>query len=317
MTKIIATGSYLPKKILTNDDLAKIVNTSDEWINSRTGISQRHIAESGEYTSDLAYKSLADALTSYNLNANDLDGIIVATSTPDLIIPSTAALVHKKLQAKNCMFFDINVVCSGFTYALTMAHSLLQTSNFKRIAVIGAETFSRIINWEDRTTCVLFGDGAGTIILESTNNAESNVLGFELSGDSNYINALCTENSGVSHEKLGKLQMDGRTVFKVAVPKIIESVKKVCASTGISINDVDSFVLHQANDRILVAVAERLGIDKSKFVSTIAQHANTSGASIPLAFDYAVKHGAIKRGDLVMFCGFGAGFNWGSVLMKY
>ena len=320
--KIVGHGSALPKSAISNHELAEKlakqgVETSDEWIQSRTGIRQRYIAEEGVKTSDLAVQAAHKALQSAALSANDIDLIIVATTTPDMIFPSTACIVQAKLGMTNhAMAFDVQAVCSGFVYAMTVADSLIRGGNAKRALVIGAETFTHILDWQDRGTCVLFGDGAGAVILEASQ--KSGVLATQLNADGEFEKILHVP-ARVSHGAvLGDpfMRMDGQAVFKKAVSLLERSALDVCEKAGISHEEIDWFVPHQANLRIINALGRKLGLSDDRVVVTVDKHANTSAASVPLAFDEACRDGRIKEGQLVLLQGVGGGFTWGSVLVR-
>lgn len=316
-SRIIATGAYLPKKVLFNSDLSQLVDTSDEWIFSRTGITKRHIAAENEATSDLAAHALKDALSNSNIDAQSIDGIIVATTTPDIVFPSAAALVQHKLNLTNSGFaFDINAVCTGFVYALTVADSMLKNKVCKRIAVIGAETMSKIVDWKDRTTCVLFGDGAGAFILELDNSSGNGIIASELHADGSFEEVLKV-NSGIAKGDLStKLYMNGREVYKHAVEKMANVSQNLIDSSGLTIRDVNWLLLHQANVRMIDNIAEKLNIADDKVIKTIDQHANTSAASIPLAFNHYYKQGKLKDGQVMVIAAAGAGLTWGGMLLK-
>ena len=320
--KIVGHGSALPKSAISNHELAEKlakqgVETSDEWIQSRTGIRQRYIAEEGVKTSDLAVQAAHKALQSAALSANDIDLIIVATTTPDMIFPSTACIVQAKLGMTNhAMAFDVQAVCSGFVYAMTVADSLIRGGNAKRALVIGAETFTHILDWQDRGTCVLFGDGAGAVILEASQNP--GILATQLNADGEFEKILHVP-ARVSHGTvLGDpfMRMDGQAVFKKAVSLLERSALDVCEKAGISHEEIDWFVPHQANLRIINALGRKLGLSDDRVVVTVDKHANTSAASVPLAFDEACRDGRIKDGQLVLLQGVGGGFTWGSVLVR-
>jgi len=313
--KIIATGSYLPDKILTNDELATMVDTSNDWILERTGIEKRHIAASNQLTSDLASLACLDLLKNHNINAQQIEAIIVATTTPDLTFPATATTVQAKIGAKNAFAFDVAAVCSGFVYALTLANSLIISRQVKNVLVIGAETMSRIINWQDRNTCVLFGDGAGCALLQASQ--DSGILASTLYSDGN-LNCLLQTSGGTSLNGIsGHIQMQGKEVFKHAVDKMADSVIKTLASINLQSSDIDLLVPHQANLRILQSVSHKLKIDANKVIVTVNAHANTSAASIPLALDYANKQNRLKKGDLVVLEALGGGLTWGSIALRW
>ena len=312
-------GGYLPEKVLTNDDLARMVDTTDEWITARTGIRKRHIAADGEFTSDLATVAAKRALKAAGMTADDIDLIVVATATPDHTFPATATIVQNKLGSTRGAAFDVQAVCSGFVYAIATADNFLARGQFERALVIGAETFSRILDWSDRSTCVLFGDGGGAMVLERQDKktaGERGVKSVHLRSDGRYKDLLYVDGGPSTTQTVGHLRMVGNQVFKHAVSKISESVKAAVDHSGCTIDDVDWFVPHQANQRILSAVAERLGLDEKKVVSTVAEHGNTSAASVPLALAAAVDDGRVKPGDLVLIEAIGGGLAWGSALIR-
>jgi 3-oxoacyl-[acyl-carrier-protein] synthase-3 len=310
-------GSYLPEKILTNKDLEETIDTTDEWIKERTGISQRHVAAQNEYTSDLAVIAAKSALSNAKMSTQDIDLIIVATTTPDYTFPSTATVVQKKLGIKHGAAFDIQAVCSGFVYGMSIADSMLKSGSAKNVLLIGAETFSRILDWNDRSTCVLFGDGAGAFILSSDDVSDFGILNTLIRSNGEHRELLYVDGGPSKSENVGKLRMIGNQVFKHAV-KDIASIMNECAdSYGVAISDIDWFVPHQANQRILNGVAKRLCLNDEQVISTVSIHANTSAASVPLAMDFAIKDGRIKRGDLIMLEAFGGGFTWGASLLRY
>ena len=310
-------GSYLPEKILTNKDLEETIDTTDEWIKERTGISQRHVAAQNEYTSDLAVIAAKSALSNAKMSTQDIDLIIVATTTPDYTFPSTATIVQKKLGIKHGAAFDIQAVCSGFVYGMSIADSMLKSGSAKNVLLIGAETFSRILDWNDRSTCVLFGDGAGAFILSSDDVSDFGILNTLIRSNGEHRELLYVDGGPSKSENVGKLRMIGNQVFKHAV-KDIASIMNECAdSYGVAISDIDWFVPHQANQRILNGVAKRLCLNDEQVISTVSIHANTSAASVPLAMNFAIKDGRIKRGDLIMLEAFGGGFTWGASLLRY
>ena len=310
-------GSYLPEKILTNRDLEETIDTTDEWIKERTGISQRHVAAQNEYTSDLAVIAAKSALSNAEMSTQDIDLIIVATTTPDYTFPSTATIVQKKLGIKHGAAFDIQAVCSGFIYGMSIADSMLKSGSAKNVLLIGAETFSRILDWNDRSTCVLFGDGAGAFILSSDSVTDFGILNTLIRSNGEHRELLYVDGGPSKSENVGKLRMIGNQVFKHAV-KDIASIMNECAdSYGVAISDIDWFVPHQAKQRILNGVAKRLCLNDEQVISTVSIHANTSAASVPLAMDFAIKDGRIKRGDLIMLEAFGGGFTWGASLLRY
>jgi len=310
-------GSYLPEKILTNNELEATIDTTDVWIRERTGIAQRHIAAQNEYTSDLAVVAAKNALQDANMSIQDIDLIIVATTTPDYTFPSTATIVQKKLGIKHGAAFDIQAVCSGFIYGMSVADSMLKSGAARNVLLIGAETFSRILDWSDRSTCVLFGDGAGAVILSSDDMKESGILNTLIRSNGEHRELLYVDGGASRSENVGKLRMIGNQVFKHAVKDIAAIMEECAEGYGLSIADIDWFVPHQANQRILNGVAKRLNLDKEQVISTVASHANTSAASVPLAMDSAIKDKRIKRGDLIMLEAFGGGFTWGASLLRY
>lgn len=322
-SRIVSTGSYLPPRRLTNADLTKElatkgIETSDEWIVERTGIKARHFAAPNITSSDLAHQAALHALASANRQANDIDLIIVATSTPDMVFPSTATIVQTKLGITNgCPAFDVQAVCSGFVYALTVADSLIKTGTAKRALVIGAEVFSRILDFNDRTTCVLFGDGAGAVILEASNTP--GILASSLHADGRHREILCTPGTVSGGLVLGDptLKMDGPAVFKLAVGVLEQAARSVLDKAGKTDADIDWLIPHQANIRIMQSTAKKLKMPLDKLVITVDQHGNTSAASIPLALDHAVRNGQVKRGQTLMLEGVGGGFTWGAVLLQY
>jgi len=310
-------GSYLPEKILTNNELEATIDTTDVWIRERTGIAQRHIAAQNEYTSDLAVVAAKNALQDANMSIQDIDLIIVATTTPDYTFPSTATIVQKKLGIKHGAAFDIQAVCSGFIYGMSVADSMLKSGAARNVLLIGAETFSRILDWSDRSTCVLFGDGAGAVILSSDDMKESGILNTLIRSNGEHRELLYVDGGASRSENVGKLRMIGNQVFRHAVKDIAAIMEECAEGYGLSIADIDWFVPHQANQRILNGVAKRLNLDKEQVISTVASHANTSAASVPLAMDSAIKDKRIKRGDLIMLEAFGGGFTWGASLLRY
>jgi 3-oxoacyl-[acyl-carrier-protein] synthase-3 len=319
--RIAGIGSYLPENVLTNAGLEAIVETSDDWIRERTGIAQRHIAAEGEYTSDLATHAATRALDHAGLTAADVDLIVLATATPDLTFPATATIVQNKLGITQGAAFDVHAVCSGFLYALATADNFIRCGQATTALVIGAETFSRILDWTDRTTCVLFGDGAGAAVLTreegAIQNAGQGILKTHLRSDGRFKDLLYVDGGPSTTKTVGHLRMQGNQVFRHAVTKIAGSISELAEMAGVEIADIDWFVPHQANQRILSGVANRLSIPPEKVVSTVAEHGNTSAASIPLAFDAAIKDGRIQRGQLVLMEALGGGFTWGAALVRY
>jgi len=317
---VTGVGSYLPENIVTNDDLAKFVDTSDEWIVERTGIRQRHKAADDQPTSDLATQAAMRALEAAGRTAAHIDLIVVATTTPDMTFPSVASIVQRKLGAPVCNAFDVQAVCSGFVYALSVADGFVARGLAKCALVIGAEEMTRLMDWTDRSTCVLFGDGAGAVVLEPVEGqgtpADRGVLGFALRCDGNKTDLLYVDGGPASTGTVGHLRMAGNQVFRHAVINIAEAVTAACQAANIQISDVDWFVPHQANQRIIKGVGDRLGLDEHKVILTVADHANTSAASIPLALDVAVKDGRIKPGDLVLMEAMGGGLTWGAVALR-
>ncbi len=313
-------GSYLPERILSNADLACRVETSDDWIVQRTGIRQRHIAAEGEYTSHLALKAAERALADAGFAARDIDLIVLATATPDQTFPATAVTVQAELGITRGAAFDLQAVCSGFVFALATADAHLKTGAFQRALVIGAETFSRILDWEDRGTCVLFGDGAGAMIIEAVQVDDAKGAGLithHLRSDGRHRSKLYVDGGPSTTGTAGHLRMEGREVFKHAVGMITDVIVDAFAATGESADSIAWFVPHQANRRIIDASAQKLGIAPEKVVITVDLHGNTSAASIPLALDVAVKDGRVKRGDLVLLEAMGGGFTWGSALIRW
>ncbi len=313
---VIGSGSALPARIVTNDELARSIDTSDAWIRERTGIAQRHIASEDERTSDLATRAAEAALQDAGLTPDDIDLIVLATATPDLTFPSTAAIVQSKLGIKTGAAFDVHAVCTGFVYALSTANAFLTTGQHRRALVIGAETFSRIIDWEDRSTCVLFGDGAGAFVLEAQDTEERGILGSTLRCDGSMTELLYVDGGPSATGTVGHLRMQGNKVFKEAVGRIASAMVEAATVADTPMSAVDWFVPHQANQRIIAGVVKRLDLDPGKIVSTIARHGNTSAASIPLAYDVARRDGRIEDGDLVMIEGMGGGLTWGAALFR-
>lgn len=321
MTKIRSVirgiGSYLPERIMTNKELSTIVDTSDDWIRERSGIEQRHIVADGEFTSDLGVKAAQNALDNAGVSADDVDLVIVATTTPDLTFPSTATIIQEKLGLRSGAAFDLQAVCSGFIYATHVADALMKTGGYNNILVIGAETFSRILDWTDRTTCVLFGDGAGAMLLGREENTEQGIINSFIRSDGQHCDLLYVDGGPSRTQTVGHVRMVGKQVFRHAVKDIAVAMKTCVEQAGVNIEDVDWMVPHQANQRILDGVGRQLGLRPEQVISTVAKHANTSAASVPLAFDAAVKDGRIKRGDLALLEAFGGGFTWGATLLRY
>jgi len=320
-SRIAGTGSYLPERILTNDDLAKLVDTSDEWITSRTGIRERHIAADGETTGDLAYHAAVRALEAAGVQASELDLIVLGTTTPDLIFPSTACLVQHRLGANGCPAFDVNAACSGFIYALTVADKFIRSGAARTALVIGAETLSRMVDWTERTSCVLFGDGAGAVVLKADN--ETGILSTHMHADGGKKELLWNpvgvsvgfkpgeDNAGV------RIHMSGNDVFKHAVKALDSVVEETLEANGLDRHDIDWLIPHQANLRIIEATAKRLDMPMERVVVTVDKHGNTSSGSVPLALDEAVRSGKVQRGQLLLLEAFGGGFTWGSALLRY
>ena len=318
-TVLKGAGAALPEAVLTNDALSERVDTSDAWIRARTGIEERRIAKGGERTSHLAVRAARAAMEDAGCGPADIDLIVLATATPDLTFPATAAFVQAELGIERGAAFDVHAVCTGFVYALGTAAAFLGTGQHARALVIGAETFSRIVDWQDRTTCVLFGDGAGAWVVEGVPSEEAGargVLASDLRCDGRYTDLLYVDGGPSATGTTGRLRMEGNKVFKEAVGRISNAMIRVSERAGVPLADVDWFVPHQANQRIIGGVVKRLGLDADKVVSTIAGHGNTSAASIPLAYDVARRDGRIKDGDLVMIEGMGGGLTWGAALIR-
>ena len=317
MRSVIAgVGASLPKRVMTNDDISKIVDTSDEWITERTGIKSRHIAGEGETTRTLAVAAAKNALADAGLGADAVDLIIVATSTPDNTFPATATQVQADLGITRGAAFDMQAVCSGFIYALATADAMMKAGQANCVLVIGAETFSRILDWTDRGTCVLFGDGAGAFVLKSQ-EGEAGILASKLHSDGRHFAKLYVDGGPSTTKTVGYLRMEGREVFKHAVANMAEVVHTLVDAAGVKVADIDWFVPHQANKRILDSTAKKLGVAEDKFIVTLDRHGNTSAASIPLAFEVGVRTGRIKRGQLVLMEAMGGGFTWGGVVARY
>ncbi len=319
-SRIIGTGSYLPEKILTNKELESIVDTTDEWIHSRTGIRQRHIAADDQTTVDLAEQAARRAIENAGTSPEDIDLIILATTTPDLIFPSTACLLQKRLNISGCPAFDVQAVCTGFIYALSIADKFIQTGAARNALVVGAEIYSRILDWSDRSTCVLFGDGAGAVVLQSSE--EPGILSTHLHADGNYHSLLqvpagpaATESAKLTEEPY--VSMQGNEVFKMAVNTLGRIVDETLEHNNLQKHDIDWLVPHQANTRIISATAKKLDMPMERVVLTVQNHGNTSAASVPLALDVAVRDGRIRTGDTLLLEAFGGGFTWGSALLKF
>lgn len=319
--RIAGTGSYLPEKVLTNDDLAKFVDTSDEWIAARTGIRERHIAAEGETTGDLAYHASVRALKDAGVEPSELDLIVLGTTTPDLVFPSTACLVQHRLGANGCPAFDVNAACSGFIYALTVADKFIRSGAARTVLVVGSETLTRMVDWTDRTTCVLFGDGAGAVVLKA--DSDTGILSTHMHADGSKKELLWNpvgvsvgfkpgeENAGV------RIHMSGNDVFKHAVKALDSVVEEALEANGLDRHDIDWLIPHQANLRIIEATAKRLDMPMERVIVTVDKHGNTSSGSVPLALDEAVRSGRVQRGQLVLLEAFGGGFTWGSALLRY
>lgn len=317
-SRIAGTGSYLPEKVLTNHDLEKMVETSDQWITERTGIKKRHIVADDETTTDLAYQAALKALEAADITKNEIDLIIVATTTPTRIFPSTASLLQEKLGIGGCPAFDIQAVCTGFVYALTVADKFIKAGGVNNVLVIGAEAFSRIIDWTDRNTCVLFGDGAGAVVLQASQ--QPGILSTHIHSDGNFNQLLHVPTGPGSrdfNEDTAYVDMQGNEVFKVAVRTLSTIVDETLEANNMDKKDVDWLIPHQANIRIIAATARKLNMSMDHVVVTVDEHGNTSAASIPLALDVAVRDGRIKRGETLLFEAFGGGFTWGSALIQY
>ena len=318
---IRSVGAHLPKRIMTNDDLAKIIDTSDEWIRERTGIRQRHIADDHELTSDLGIAACKQALVRAGIDPVDIDLVICATATPDRTFPATAVRIQSALGVTKGAAFDIQAVCSGFIYALTVADSLIRSGQFKRAIVVGAETFSRILDWQDRTTCVLFGDGAGAVVLEAQYQhggyADRGILSTRIRSDGRYEDQLYVDGGPGSTKTVGHLRMNGREVFRHAIQKISGVIEETLVETGFAADEIDLFIPHQANQRILDGIAKKLNVAPGKIVITLDKHGNTSAASIPLALNQAFEDHRIKEGSLILMEAMGGGFTWGAVLARW
>lgn len=319
-SRIIGTGSYLPDRILTNADLEKMVETSEQWITERTGIRKRHVAADNQTTCDLAEQAANQAILAAGISAQDIDLIIVATTTPDQIFPSTACLLQKRLDIHGPAAFDIQAVCTGFIYALSVADKFIRTGSAKCALVIGAETMSRITDWTDRSTCVLFGDGAGAVILAASD--EQGIISTHLHADGAFASLLhvptgTSKKFSEEHSRGAFVHMEGNEVFKVAVNTLGAIVDETLKTNGLDKADIDWLVPHQANIRIITATAKKLKMSMERVIVTVGEHGNTSAASIPLALDVAVRDGRIKRGDTLLFEAFGGGFTWGSALVRY
>lgn len=316
-SKVIGTGSYLPERILTNRDLEQMVDTSDEWIRTRTGIAQRHIAADDQMASDLALNASREAMKAAKVDAGEIDLIIVATTTPDVIFPSTACILQDKLGVKGCAAFDVQAVCSGFIYALATADMFIRAGKYRTALVVGAEVYSRILDWSDRSTCVLFGDGAGAVVL--TRSDRPGIISSHLHADGSYKDILAAPGSFSRGKIQGSpfVMMEGNTVFKFAIKVLEDVVREALAENNLEVSDIDWLIPHQANIRIIISTAKKLGIPMEKVVATLDKHGNTSAASIPLALDVAVRDGRIQSGQNVLLEGVGGGFTWGAVFISW
>lgn len=316
-SRVIGTGSYLPEKILTNRDLEQMVDTSDEWIRSRTGIAQRHIATDDQMASDLALNASREAMKAAKVDAGEIDLIIVATTTPDVIFPSTACILQDKLGVKDCAAFDVQAVCSGFIYALATADMFIRAGKYRTALVVGAEVYSRILDWSDRSTCVLFGDGAGAVVL--TRSDRPGIISSHLHADGSYKDILTAPGSFSRGRIQGSpfVMMEGNAVFKFAIKVLEDVVREALAENNLEVSDIDWLIPHQANIRIIISTAKKLGLPMEKVVATLDKHGNTSAASIPLALDVAVRDGRIQSGQHVLLEGVGGGFTWGAVLISW
>lgn len=316
-SKIIATGSYLPSKIVSNHDLSKSIDTSDEWIVERTGIKNRHLADDNQLSSDLAFEACKNALTNCQISVDEIEMIIVATTTPDLTFPSTATILQKKLNANKAFAFDVQAVCSGFVYALNIADNFIKTGQVKNALVVGAETLSRIVDWQDRNTCVLFGDGAGAIVLQANEKDQSGILASKLYSDG-HLSQILKTTDGVSYsKKTGFIEMQGKEVFKHAVEKMSQSVIDCLELANLKIEDIDFLVPHQANLRIINSVGQKLKLSNDKIILTLENQGNTSAASIPLALDFANRNKKFKNNDVIVLEALGGGITWGSIILRW
>jgi 3-oxoacyl-[acyl-carrier-protein] synthase-3 len=315
-SRVIGTGGFLPETVLTNEEIEDIIDTSDEWIRSRTGIRKRHLVAEGESCSQLAEAASRRALEAAGIEPSELDLILVATTTPDQIFPSTACLLQQRMNIHGCCAFDLQAVCAGFVYALGVADQFIRTGSARHVLVVGAETMSRLLDWQDRATAVLFGDGAGAVVLEAA--AEPGIIGSHLHADGSYADLLQVPGGiGGNRNEDHYMEMKGSEVFKMSVTTMCRAVDETLVANGLEKSDIDWLVPHQANVRIIQAMARKLDIPMERVIVTVDEHANTSAASIPLAFDAAVRDGRIRRGQTLLMEGFGGGFTWGSVLLKY
>jgi len=309
--RITGTGSYLPPKIITNSELEKTLDTSDEWITGRTGIKERRVVD-GESTCDLALEASKRTLEMAEIRASEIDLIILATTTPDKIFPATATMLQSRIGA-NCPAFDLQAVCAGFIFALTTAQQYIENGVYKNVLVVGSETFSRIIDWNDRSTAILFGDGAGAVVLSSDNTA--GIKYSKISSDGSYLSSLLVNNNYIN--EIGYVEMSGNEVYKIAVKQLANIAEEILRESNLTASEISWMVPHQANIRIITAIAKRIGLPMSKVILTLETHGNTSAASIPLALDVAVRDGRIKKGDKLLLEGIGAGFSWGGLLVEY
>ena len=314
---ILGCGSYLPKKVLTNNDLSKKLDTSDEWIKIRTGINQRYIADKKQLNSDLGFEAAKKAINNSKIKTSDIDLIILATSTPDHTFPSTATKIQGKLGIKKGFAFDIQAACSGFIYAMSVADNFLLNNQASNALVIGSEIFSRILDWNDRSTCILFGDGAGAIVLSKNKKMNSGIISTELYSDGRFYDLLYVNGGVAFNQKAGHIKMKGREVFKHAVKKLVSCIQFNLKKNKLKKEDIDWIIPHQANKRIMDMTAIKLGVPKSKLLVTVDQYANTSSASIPLTLDYALSNKIIKRGQIIVFEAIGGGLTWGCSILKY
>ena len=314
---ILGCGGYLPKKVLTNNELSKKLNTSDEWIKTRTGINQRYIADKKQLNSDLGFEAAKKAIKNSKIKTSDIDLIILATSTPDHTFPSTATKIQGKLGIKKGFAFDIQAACSGFIYAMSVADNFLSNNQASNALIIGSEIFSRILDWNDRSTCVLFGDGAGAIVLSKKKNMNSGIISTELYSDGRFYDLLYVNGGVASNQKAGHIKMKGKEVFKHAVKKMVSSIQFNLKKNKLKKEDIDWIIPHQANKRIMDMSAIKLGVSKNKVLMTVDQYANTSTASIPLTLDYALSNNIIKRGEIIVFEAIGGGLTWGCSILKY
>ncbi len=318
---IRGVGAHLPKRVVTNTDLSKIVDTTDEWIQERSGIKQRYIADQNEFTSDLGAAAAKQALVRAGIDPNDIDLIICATATPDRTFPATAVRIQSLLGVTNGAAFDVQAVCSGFVYAMTVADNFIKSGQSKRALVIGAETFSRILDWQDRSTCVLFGDGAGAVVLEAQpqhgTREDRGILATRIRSDGRFEDLLYVDGGPGSTKTTGHLRMNGREVFRHAVQKISGVIEETLVMTGYAADEIDLYIPHQANKRILDGIAKKLGVSPDKIVMTLDKHGNTSAASIPLALNHAFEEHRVKEGSLILMEAMGGGFTWGAVLARW